>query len=56
MEPKLLNVSEIRKNFKEVISEVVETKIPILIIQRSKPVAYLVDAETFNNLKQQNKG
>jgi len=50
----MINVTEIRRNIREVLSEVVKTKKPAVILQRSKPVAYLVDAESFEKM-QRNK-
>ncbi|MBS3975865.1 MAG: type II toxin-antitoxin system Phd/YefM family antitoxin [Syntrophomonadaceae bacterium] len=50
----MINVTEIRRNIREVLSEVVKTKKPAIILQRSKPVAYLVDAESFESM-QRNK-
>lgn len=50
----MINVTDIRRNIREVLSEVVTTKKPAVILQRSKPVAYLVDAESFENM-QRNK-
>jgi prevent-host-death family protein len=50
----MINVTEIRRNIREVLSDVVKTKKPAVILQRSKPVAYLVDAESFENM-QRNK-
>lgn len=47
----IINVTEIRRNIRSVLSEVVKTKKPAVILQRSKPVAYLVDAETFNKMQ-----
>lgn len=47
----IINVTEIRRNIRAVLSEVVRTKKPAVILQRSKPVAYLVDAETFDKMQ-----
>ena len=47
----MVNVTEIRKNIREILMEVVRTKKPAVILQRSKPVAYLVDAESFDKMQ-----
>ncbi len=47
----LISVTEIRRNIRAVLSEVVKTKKPAVILQRSKPVAYLIDAETFDKMQ-----
>ena len=47
----MVNVTEIRKNIREILMEVVRTKKPTVILQRSKPVAYLVDAESFDKMQ-----
>lgn len=47
----MINVTDIRRNIREVLSEVVKTKKPAIILQRSKPVAYLVDAESFEMMR-----
>lgn len=51
----IINVTDIRRSIKTVLSEVVKTKKPVVIVQRSKPVAYLVDAESFERM-QENAG
>ncbi len=43
----MVNVTEIRRRVRSILAEVVRTRQPVVIIQRSKPVAYLVDAETY---------
>jgi len=47
----MINVTDIRRNIREVLLEVVKTKKPAIILQRSKPVAYLVDAESFEMMR-----
>lgn len=47
----IINVTDIRRNIRAVLAEVVRTKKPAIILQRSKPVAYLVDAETFGKMQ-----
>ncbi|OPX91770.1 MAG: hypothetical protein A4E53_00649 [Pelotomaculum sp. PtaB.Bin104] len=48
---RMVNVTEVRTSIREILSEVVKTKKPAVILQRSKPVAYLVDAESFENMQ-----
>ena len=52
----MVNVTEIRKNIREILAEVVRTKKPAVILQRSKPVAYLVDAESFDKMQITDEG
>lgn len=47
----MVNVTDLRRNIREVLAEVVRTKEPAVILQRSKPVAYLIDAETFEKMR-----
>lgn len=51
----IVNVTDIRRNIREVLVEVIRTKEPAVIVQRSKPVAYLVDAETFEKTRKLNE-
>lgn len=51
----MVNVTEIRRNIRAVLAKVVQTKEPAIILQRSKPVAYVVDAETFEKMQQPEK-
>ena len=48
----MISVTEIRKNIKGILSEVVKSKKPAVILQRSKPVAYLIDAESFDKMQE----
>lgn len=47
----MVNVTDIRRNIRAVLAEVVRTKEPAVILQRSRPVAYLIDAETFEKMR-----
>ncbi|SMB98218.1 Antitoxin Phd_YefM, type II toxin-antitoxin system [Thermanaeromonas toyohensis ToBE] len=47
---RMVNVTEIRTGIREVLSELAKTREPIVVLQRSRPVAYLVDPETFEKL------
>ncbi|SHE45628.1 prevent-host-death family protein [Desulfofundulus australicus DSM 11792] len=51
----IVNVTDIRRNIREILMEVIRTKEPAVILQRSKPVAYLVDAETFEKTRKLNE-
>ncbi len=46
----MTNVTEIRKNIRSILLNVARSKKPVAILQRSKPVAYIVDADTFESL------
>ena len=48
---RMINVTDVRTGIRAILSEVVKTKKPVVILQRSKPVAYLVDAESFENMQ-----
>ncbi|MDF9407140.1 MAG: hypothetical protein A4E52_01900 [Pelotomaculum sp. PtaB.Bin013] len=48
---RMVNVTDIRVGIREILSEVVKSREPVIILQRSKPVAYLVDAESFENMQ-----
>lgn len=46
----MANVTEVRQNASMIISRVVETKEPAVILQRSKPVVYVVEASAYEEL------
>jgi prevent-host-death family protein len=46
----MANVTEIRQNASTIISRVVESKEPAVILQRSKPVVYVVEASAYEEL------
>jgi len=48
----MANVTELRRNIKSILEQVVAEKTPAVILQRSKPVAYLVDAESFKAMQE----
>lgn len=52
---RMINVTDLRRNAKDILSEVIVSKQPVVILQRSKPVAYLVDAESFESLQHEGK-
>ncbi|HBC94209.1 MAG TPA: hypothetical protein DCZ10_15260 [Pelotomaculum sp.] len=47
----IFNVTEIRQNVSKIIAEAIKTKELIVLLQRSKPVAYIVEAKTFDKLQ-----
>lgn len=47
----IVNVTDIRRNIRQILAEVMRTKKPAVIFQRSKPVAYLIDVETFEKMR-----
>ncbi|ACA60618.1 type II toxin-antitoxin system Phd/YefM family antitoxin [Candidatus Desulforudis audaxviator] len=52
---RMANVTEVRKSIRALLDEVVRTREPAVILQRSKPVAYLIDAETFEEMRRRNR-
>ncbi|ACV64146.1 prevent-host-death family protein [Desulfofarcimen acetoxidans DSM 771] len=46
----MANVTEVRQNVSMIISRVVETREPAVILQRSKPVVYVVEASAYEEL------
>ena len=46
----MANVTEIRQNVSMIISRVLETREPVVILQRSKPVVYVVEASAYEEL------
>ncbi|MCD5406672.1 MAG: type II toxin-antitoxin system Phd/YefM family antitoxin [Desulfotomaculum sp.] len=51
----IANVTEIRQNASKVIARVLEDKKPMVILQRSKPVAYIIEATTFEEMQKKIK-
>jgi len=47
----ITNITEIRQNASKVITRAVQEKEPTVILQRSKPVAYIVEASLFENIQ-----
>ncbi|NPV69249.1 MAG: type II toxin-antitoxin system Phd/YefM family antitoxin [Firmicutes bacterium] len=43
----IANITEMRQNPARVISRAVRTKQPVVVMQRSRPVAYIVDAASY---------
>ena len=48
---RMVSITEIRRNAKAVLTDLAKTKKPVAILQRSKPIAYIVDAETFTRMQ-----
>jgi len=46
----MTNVTQIRKNIRSILLTVSETRKPVAILQRSKPVAYIIDADSYERL------
>lgn len=51
----MFNVTEIRQNASKIISQVIKTKEPVMILQRSKPVVYIIEANAFEQLQEKVK-
>ena len=48
----MFNVTEMRQNASKIIAQAIETKEPIVLLQRSKPVAYIIEAGTFEKIQE----
>lgn len=46
----MANVTEIRQNVSRIIARVLETGDPAVVLQRSKPVAYIVEASAYEEM------
>ncbi|MBS3968491.1 MAG: type II toxin-antitoxin system Phd/YefM family antitoxin [Clostridia bacterium] len=42
----MVSITEMRRNARAVLEDLARTKSPIAILQRSRPIAYIVDAES----------
>ncbi|AGK99798.1 type II toxin-antitoxin system Phd/YefM family antitoxin [Desulfoscipio gibsoniae] len=51
----MFNITEIRQNASKIIAHVLKTKEPVVILQRSKPVAYIVEAQTYKDIQEKLK-
>ncbi|MFN0070510.1 MAG: type II toxin-antitoxin system Phd/YefM family antitoxin [Chloroflexota bacterium] len=51
MPVKVVNVTEVRQDATRVIREAQESGEPVLVVQRSRPAAYVVSAERFDALQ-----
>jgi len=47
----MANMTEMRQNTTKVMSRIIETKEPAVILQRSKPVAYIVEASVYEEMQ-----
>lgn len=52
---RMVNVTDVRVNIREILSEMAKTREPVVILQRSKPAAYMVDPETFEKMQRPNE-
>ncbi|OPY63669.1 MAG: hypothetical protein A4E56_00392 [Pelotomaculum sp. PtaU1.Bin065] len=48
---RMVNVTDVRTSIRDILSDMAKSREPVVILQRSKPVAYLVDAESFENMQ-----
>ncbi len=46
----MANVTEVRQNASKIIARVLETREPAVVLQRSKPVVYVVEASMYENM------
>lgn len=51
----VFNVTEIRQNISKIIAQVQKTKQPAVILQRSKPVAYIIEAQAYKDIQEKLK-
>ncbi|WP_449241492.1 type II toxin-antitoxin system Phd/YefM family antitoxin [Desulfoscipio gibsoniae] len=51
----VFNVTEIRQNIGKIITQIQKSKQPAVILQRSKPVAYIVEARTYEEIQEKVK-
>ncbi|GBF31952.1 hypothetical protein DCCM_0140 [Desulfocucumis palustris] len=51
----MFNVTEIRQNASKIITQAIESKEPIVLLQRSKPVAYIIEARAFEEMREKAK-
>jgi PHD/YefM family antitoxin component YafN of YafNO toxin-antitoxin module len=49
----IANVTDIRQNASKIIANIIKTGEPTIILQRSKPVAYLVGSSAYEDLLRQ---
>lgn len=45
------NITEVRQNASKIIAMVIENKVPVMVLQRSKPVAYIIEAKAFEDIQ-----
>jgi len=43
----MISVTDMRRNIRDILARIGETKEPAVILQQSRPAAYLIDPETF---------
>ena len=49
----ITNITEIRQNASKIIARVVSNKEPTVVLQRSKPVAYILEASFYESLQKE---
>lgn len=51
----ITNITEIRKKAGQILKKTINDKEPTIILQRSKPVAYIVDVDTYEHTQKRLK-
>lgn len=51
----MFNITEVRQNASKIISQVLKTREPVVLLQRSKPVAYIIEARAFEEIQDKAK-
>ena len=46
----MFNVTEVRQNASKIIAHVLKNREPVVVLQRSKPVAYIIEAKAFEEI------
>ena len=47
----IVSISEIRQNASKIVARMLKENEPVIIMQRSKPVAYLIEAREFEDIQ-----
>ena len=47
----IVSISEIRQNASKIVARMLKENKPVVIMQRSKPVAYLIEARDFEDMQ-----
>ncbi|MDI3534933.1 MAG: antitoxin StbD [Thermosediminibacterales bacterium] len=51
----IANIAEIRQNASKIIARVLNDREPTIVLQRSKPVAYIIEASVFEEMQKKLK-
>ncbi|MDK2836518.1 MAG: antitoxin StbD [Thermosediminibacterales bacterium] len=51
----IANITEIRQNASKIIARVLNDREPTIVLQRSKPVAYIIEASVFEEMQKKLK-